>query len=177
MITTVFPANSYFLKVNNKSTSTTSLLSFWCVYCQLRTYFTHFCSAFTIFLVLLAGFPANIEYIAEQVYYYLQSWTKYLKQNLYFMRNRNSVQLSFYFFRNVSSVLPTFSFWEEVWILGYNSINLNSMKYLKSLHDRSIKCPGKRQSSCYLPGTNGYYSSLLSCKKIWRVFRKKLFKA
>ena len=31
-------------KANNKNTRTTSLTSFWCCYCELWTYFTHFSS-------------------------------------------------------------------------------------------------------------------------------------
>ena len=35
-------------KINNKDTRTTPIASFWCLYCQLRTYFTLFSGVFII---------------------------------------------------------------------------------------------------------------------------------
>ena len=38
----------HIFKVNNKETRTTSMTSFWCIYCELWTYFTPFSSVFTV---------------------------------------------------------------------------------------------------------------------------------
>ena len=51
------------LKVNNKNNKTTSIMSFWCFYCQLGTYFTSFSS------VCIAGFKkVNVSRILKKIW-------------------------------------------------------------------------------------------------------------
>ena len=62
-------------KVNNKDTRTTSLTSFWCLYCLLWTYFTPFCSA-SIVDHLLFFHPSRyviVRSINENVFVYWMS--------------------------------------------------------------------------------------------------------
>ena len=71
----------HMFRVNNKNIRTTSLTSFWCVYCRLWTYFIPFCTYFTPSIVDLEqvnvsrGYSPKYCYIKTQTYNYLEQST------------------------------------------------------------------------------------------------------
>ena len=97
-------------KVNNKDTRTTSLKSFWCLYCQLWTNFTH-CSGVSIadFEKVNLGWVEAFRAVQRHsvnvnVYFYFESFS-YFRLLLFRIKSQPGVAYKSIFYKKACNVV------------------------------------------------------------------------
>ena len=168
-------------KVNNKNTRT---MSFWCFYCELWAYFTHFSSVFadfeqvnvswasvwtpnslTLFLLIKPIFThvGSLEIYSSTGEFELESrWHSwcYLKQ-LFWNQSNNLVVLFSNFFK------MSFNSWEHLWS---TVVSIASYIHLSSFtkHDAYVYTEYRKTQNGALRNTrNNFTKSIIWCVSIW----------